>query len=195
MDRFNMFFCGRGLSDKTDLLMGKKISSILFGLIFGFLLQRGGVSKYHILEGQLLLTDFTVMKVILSAITVAMIGIMILHMFGKIKIKIKPTQVLANITGGLIFGVGFAFSGFCPGTGAAALGQGDLGAFFYVGGMLVGSYFYAELSLLISQSIQKIGDLGKITIPEIINVQRNYFVNFFAVFLVAFLFLSSVYLK
>ena len=40
---------------------GRRIlSAILFGLAFGFLLQTGGVGKYHILIGQLLLQDFTV---------------------------------------------------------------------------------------------------------------------------------------
>ena len=33
-----------------------------FGVIFGFLLQKGGVAKYHILLGALLLEDFTVPK-------------------------------------------------------------------------------------------------------------------------------------
>ena len=41
--------------------------AIVFGFIFGFLLQKGGVTEYDILIGQLLLTDFTVVKVILTA--------------------------------------------------------------------------------------------------------------------------------
>jgi hypothetical protein len=41
-----------------------------FGIVFGFLLQKGGVAKYHILIGVLLLEDLTVIKVMLSAIIV-----------------------------------------------------------------------------------------------------------------------------
>ena len=40
---------------------GKQLAlGLLFGLAFGFLLQKGGVAKYHILIGVLLLEDFTV---------------------------------------------------------------------------------------------------------------------------------------
>ena len=52
---------------------------LFFGVIFGFLLQKGGVAKYHILIGVLLLEDFTVIKVMLTAIIVACIGIFSLH--------------------------------------------------------------------------------------------------------------------
>ena len=48
---------------------------LVFGVIFGFLLQKGGVAKYHILLGVLLLEDFTVVKVMLTAIIVGCVGI------------------------------------------------------------------------------------------------------------------------
>jgi hypothetical protein len=47
----------------------------LFGIIFGFLLQKGGVTKYDVIIGQLLLEDFTVIKIMLSAVVTGMIGI------------------------------------------------------------------------------------------------------------------------
>ena len=98
---------------------------LVFGVIFGFLLQKGGVAKYDVLMGALFLTDFTVMKIILSAIAVGMIGIFSMHALGLVQLHVKPTRYAANIVGGLIFGVGFALLGYCPGTGAAALGQGN----------------------------------------------------------------------
>ena len=51
----------------------------IFGVIFGFLLQKGGVVKYEVLMGALFLTDFTVMKIMLTSITVGMIGIFSMH--------------------------------------------------------------------------------------------------------------------
>lgn len=57
----------------------KLAQAVLFGLIFGFLLQKGGVGKYHVLEGQLLLQDFTVLQVMITAVLVGMIGIYCLH--------------------------------------------------------------------------------------------------------------------
>ena len=40
----------------------------LFGIIFGFLLQKGGVTKYDVIINQLLLTDFAVVKIMFSAV-------------------------------------------------------------------------------------------------------------------------------
>ena len=87
---------------------------LLFGVMFGFLLQKGGVAKYHILLGVLLLEDFTVLKVMLSAIVVGMLGVFTLHGMGLVELHIKPTRYAANVLGGLLFGVGFARSVTVP---------------------------------------------------------------------------------
>jgi len=58
-----------GVSTK-QLLLG-----LLFGVAFGFLLQKGGVAKFDILIGVLLLENFTVVKVMLSAIIVGMVAL------------------------------------------------------------------------------------------------------------------------
>ena len=108
-------------TNAKQLLLG-----LLFGIVFGFLLQKGGVAKYHILLGVLLLEDFTVIKVMLSAIIVGMLGVFTLHALGLVELHIKPTRYAANILGGLLFGVGFALIGYCPGTGAAASGARKL---------------------------------------------------------------------
>lgn len=142
----------------------------LFGVLFGFLLQKGGVAKYHILIGMLLLEDFTVIKVMLSAIVVGMVGIFTLHAFGLVKLHIKPTRYAANILGGLAFGVGFALLGYCPGTGAAALGQGSLDAIAGIVGLMAGSYLFAEASGFLGRTVEKWGDRGKLTIPQLLRL-------------------------
>ena len=101
------------------------MQGLLFGFAFGFLLQKGGVGNYHILIGQLLLQDFTVVKVMVTAIVVGMLGIFALHAFGLVKLHVKPTRYGANIIGGLIFGAGFGLIAYCPGTDVTALGQGN----------------------------------------------------------------------
>lgn len=100
----------------------KLVQAALFGLVFGFLLQKGGVAKFHILIGQLLLQDFTVVKIMLTAIVVGMIGITILNSQAKVNLHIKPTRLGSNIIGGLLFGFGFALIGYCPGTGGGRTG-------------------------------------------------------------------------
>lgn len=43
------------------------------GILFGFLLQKGGATYYDVIIGQLLLTDFTVVKIMLSAVVTGML--------------------------------------------------------------------------------------------------------------------------
>ena len=118
----------------TTLLLG----GIVFGFAFGFLLQKGGVGTYHILIGQLLFQDWTVVKIMGTAIMVGMVGIFTLHHFAKVNLHIKPTKIGPNVFGGLLFGAGFALIGYCPGTVAAALGQGSWDAIFGMLGLVAG---------------------------------------------------------
>lgn len=170
--------------------------AVIFGLAFGFLLQKGGVAKYHVLEGQLLFTDFTVLKIMLSAILVAMIGIYFLNKNKKIELHIKPTKLGSNITGGFIFGVGFAMAGYCPGTGAAGLGQGNLTAIIYMIGMVVGSYLFAESSGFLKSTIDTWGVKGKLTVHTALRINTGPSVALFAVILIsALLFIGQIDLK
>lgn len=104
------------------------LQGLIIGILFDFLLQKGGVSKYDVIMGQLRLTDFTVVKIILTAIVVTMLGISFFYPKGKIQIKTKAGSIKNAIIGGLIFGLGFGILGYCPGTIAAAIGNGYLDA-------------------------------------------------------------------
>jgi uncharacterized membrane protein YedE/YeeE len=166
--------------------------ALLFGMCFGFLLQKGGVGSYDVLMGQLLLQDWTVAQVMLSAILVGMLGLFTLLALGKIELKLKKTRLAANIAGGLIFGVGFALSGYCPGSAAAALGEGHWDALFAMTGMVLGSYVYAVLSGPLSETVEKWGDLGKITLAQLTGQPLSRFVPVFSGFLLLILTVLSV---
>ena len=170
---------------KKEFASKQLLLGLLFGLIFGFLLQKGGVAKYHILLGVLLLEDFTVVKVMLTAIIVGSVGIFSMHAMGLVQLHIKPTRYAANILGGLVFGIGFAMIGYCPGTGAAALGQGNLDAIAGVAGLMMGSYLFAEASEKLEKSFMKIGDRGKLMLPEVFGVPLSTFLVIFIPVLIA----------
>lgn len=129
------------IKDEGGLLKG-----LIIGIIFGFLLQKGGVSKYDVLMGQLRLIDFTVIKIIVTAIVVTMLGISFLYPSGKIEIKTKAGSIKNATIGGLLFGIGFGILGYCPGTIAAAIGNGYIDAL--TGGLigiLLGTIIFARL--------------------------------------------------
>jgi len=117
---------------------------LLFGIIFGFFLQKAGVTTYKVIINQLLLTDFTVLKVMMSAVAVGTVGVHFMHGRGMINLDIDPGSFGSIVVGGLIFGAGFALLGYCPGTVAGAVGQGAMDALLGgVLGMLFGSWIYA----------------------------------------------------
>lgn len=124
--------------------MTKLAQGLVIGILFGFFLQKGGVTKYEVIMGQLRLTDFTVIKVILTSIVVSMLGVSWFYPKGKVPVKTKEGSIKNAIIGGLLFGIGFGLLGYCPGTIAGAIGNGYVdaitGGFI---GIVLGTVIYA----------------------------------------------------
>ncbi len=151
---------------KLQLVLG-----LLMGVCFGFLLQKGGVTKYDVLIGQLLLTDFTVVKVMLSAVVTGMIGVHLLVGLDLARLQPKWGSFGSSVIGGLLFGVGFGLLGYCPGTGAAAVGNGYVDALVGgVGGILLGAGLFAAVFARVKDRVLKLGVFGKVTLPELFKV-------------------------
>lgn len=157
------------------------IYGLLTGLVFGFLLQRGGVTRYAVIVGQFLWKDHTVLKTMLTAVVVGAAGVWAMHLFVGVGMHVKATAVLANAVGGVLFGVGMAVLGYCPGTGVAAVGDGSRHAAVGVLGMLAGAAVYAEIYPAIKGTLLKVGDFGKITFPDATGVSAWVFIAVLAV--------------
>src|SRR5690606_16743778 len=114
------------------------VLAVLFGAAFGALLHRGRVADYNTIVNQFRMRDFTVLKVMGTAIVVGGIGVLALQQGGLAGAHIKSANMLAVGLGAALFGVGMAVYGYCPGTGVAAIGAGRLDALVGAGGMLVG---------------------------------------------------------
>lgn len=144
---------------------------LIFGIVFGFLLQKGGATKYDVILGQLLLTDFTVVKIMLTAVLVGMIGIYVMKNLGWVELSVKSGSWGMNAIGGLIFGVGFALLGYCPGTIAGAIGNGYLDALVGgLAGILIGTGLFAALYPQLRTGILAKGDFGDLTLPKLFKV-------------------------
>ena len=153
-------------SKAPELLQG-----LIFGLLFGFLLHKGGATKYDLTLAQLLLTDLTVLKIVLSAVVVGMLGVFTMRSLGWVELNPKSGSFGKNVIGGLIFGIGFAVLGYCPGTVAGAVGNGYLDA--TVGGLagiLLGAGVFAALYPRLSRGILSKGDFGDLTLPRLLKV-------------------------
>ena len=163
---------------------------LLLGIAFGFLLQKGGVTHYDVIIGQLLFTDFTVLKIMLSAVLTGMIGVHLLKQLGLAQLHPKPGSVGTSVIGGLIFGVGFGILGYCPGTVAGTVGQGAMDALLGgVVGILIGAALFAAVYHKIHDPILSKGNFGEITLPELFKVHPWAVVTPVAVLIVVLLIL------
>jgi hypothetical protein len=148
------------------------IIGFLIGIIFGFLLQKGGVTRYDVIIGQLLLTDFTVLKVMLSAVVTGMAGVYALKGAGLAQLHPKPGSLGSSVLGGLVFGVGFGILGYCPGTVIGAVAQGSLDALFGgVAGIIIGAGLFAAVYPKLENGLLKKGDFGDVTIPGLLHIR------------------------
>lgn len=140
------------------------------GFVFGFLLQKGQVTKYRTIVGQFLFRDFTVLKTMLTAIVVGGIGVYALKDWGYAELHIKTAMLVVTVGGGLVFGVGMALLGYCPGTGVAAIAEGSRHAIWGTLGMLFGAFVLAESYGVAADFIQNNFNYGKATLPEMTGV-------------------------
>lgn len=151
----------------TSSGIGLLVAAVL-GLIFGVLLNKGRVTEYNVIVNLFRLRDWTVLKVMLTAIVVGGIGVTTMMNFGWLEgWHIKDLNVLGILLGGALFGVGMAVYGYCPGTGVAAVATGSLHALVGFGGMLVGGVAYALTYPWVKETILSKGALGKVRLTDI----------------------------
>ena len=116
-------------------------TAFVIGVAFGASLERAGLGSARKLMGQFDLTDLTVLKVMFSAIVTAMLGLFWLSRVGLVdvsRIYLPETFVVPQLVGGLLFGVGFAIAGLCPGTSCVAAATGRIDGVAVMLGMLGG---------------------------------------------------------
>lgn len=148
----------------------EQVIGLITGILFGFLLQKGEVLRFEKQVGFMLLKDMTIIKFMFSAVLVGMVGIYAFHSLGVIALSVKATHVAAIIVGGLLFGIGWAIAGFCPGTSVGALAEGRIHALWAILGMLAGAALYAELYPAMKATLLAWGNFGKITLPQVLGI-------------------------
>ena len=134
----------------TDMLNTAQgfLLALLIGLAFGFALEQAGFGSSRRLAGIFYFRDMAVLKVMFSGLVTAMLGLGYLTAAGWISldaIYLLPTVYAAQIVGGLIFGVGFVVSGWCPGTAAVGIASGKIDAVVAIAGAMIGSILFNEM--------------------------------------------------
>lgn len=124
--------------------MSSIILAIVIGAAFGAVLDRIGATNPNWIGKMLNLTNLHLMKTILLAIGTGSILMFAGQMAGLVDVghmSVKTAYVGVFI-GGLLLGLGWAASGFCPGTGVCAAASGRKDAWFFIAGGLLGAAAY-----------------------------------------------------
>ncbi|MGH7312549.1 MAG: YeeE/YedE thiosulfate transporter family protein, partial [Candidatus Rokuibacteriota bacterium] len=111
-----------------DLRWTMFVSALSVGLLFGYVIQRGGFCLTRALGNLVLSGDATILRAWVLALLVAIIGVQVLVSLGLVDIPIRSFRWLANILGGLLFGVGMILAGGCAASTWYRVGEGAIGA-------------------------------------------------------------------
>jgi len=133
-----------------EILVGKPVMYLVFALIgfgFGYVLEISGFGDSTKLAAQFYFKDLTVLKVMFTAIVVAMVLIFAAVGLGWLdynQVWVNPTYLWSGIVGGLIMGAGFIIGGFCPGTSLVSMATFKIDGLFFVLGGLTGIFLFGE---------------------------------------------------
>ena len=98
--------------------------ALLVGLAMGALIQRVGASSPGLIARNLRLENLSIIKFMATTIGVGTVVVYLAGLWVPMHLDIKPAYVLGVLAGGIVFGVGFAVGGYCPGSCIVGLGEG-----------------------------------------------------------------------
>lgn len=122
-------------------------SGLLAGVLFGYVLENAGFGSPRKLSAQFRLQDWSVFKVMFTAVLVAAVGLWLARSLEWIAVDsyyIPTPFYWAILAGGLLIGAGFALGGYCPGTSVVGLSGGRLDALVFMAGMVLGTALFAN---------------------------------------------------
>jgi hypothetical protein len=143
---------------------------LLLGLLFGWSLHKAGLTHYARIVNVYRFRDMTVMRFMLTALVVGGFAIQAgLDLGLAASAPIPPTSMLANLVGGVVFGVGMATAGYCPGTIVAEAGEGRLDAWVAgLSGLVAGALLFGLLEPVIMPTLARVGSLGRVTFAGLV---------------------------
>ncbi len=147
-------------------------AAVALGFGFGFFLEKAGFGNARVLAGQWYGYNFAVVRVMFTAIVVAMIGLFGLAAVGVVdlgQVYINETFLWPQIVGGLIFGFGFVIGEYCPGTAIVGCATGKIDALVYFGGFFAGLVAFF-LGFPVVERFYDSSKMGRVLLPDALHV-------------------------
>ncbi len=128
-----------------------KFTYMIFGIVFGIILTKSEVISWFRIHDMFLLKEAHMYLIIGSAILTGAASILVLKKLRATKLIAKELNLKGKdehrgtIIGGVIFGIGWAITGACPGPIFAQIGAGEYAAFVTLAGAVAGTAIYYSL--------------------------------------------------
>ena len=124
---------------------------LFIGLLFGVLLIKSEVASWSRIQSMFLFQEAHMYLTMGSAVAVSILSVALIKWLRMRTIsgdapvmKSRPFQK-GTVIGGVLFGMGWATTGACPGPIYAQIGSGEALALVTLAGALLGAYLYAVL--------------------------------------------------
>jgi hypothetical protein len=146
--------------------------AVVTGVAFGVALERAGLGSSRKIAAQFYGTDFTVIKVMFTAIVVAMLGLFVLSKLGVLDpagLSVPETWLVPQLAGGIVFGAGLIVGGLCPGTSCVAAASGHLDGLALMAGLLAGTLVFEEAFPLLARFYDAT-PMGRSTLPSLLGL-------------------------
>jgi uncharacterized membrane protein YedE/YeeE len=181
------------LSPEWDMIF-----AFIIGLSFGFILEQAGFSTARKIVGVFYGYDMTVLRVFLTAVVTASVGLLYFNYLGWIDLSmiyINPTFIWSAIVGGVLVGLGMIVGGYCPGTSFAAAAIGKIDGMVFIGGLFIGVFFYGETYDLLFKKLHDAGNLGPVTFYQSLGISSGTLEFFFLIFAIFMFWMTIVITK
>lgn len=146
--------------------MSPLISALVVGIAMGALIQRVGASSPRMILASLRLENIAIIKFMATTIAVGSALVFIFANWLPMHFDVKPLYVIGVALGGLIFGVGFAVGGYCPGTCVVGMGEGRRDALAAFIGGITGALVFTLAYTSLEGALIKPMNYGKVTLAS-----------------------------
>lgn len=131
----------------------KYISYLVVGVFFGIIMYKSEAASWFRIYEMFQFASFHMYGIIGSALALGIIGVQIMKRKnikaidgGDLKLQPKDKVVARYLLGGIIFGLGWALSGACPGPMYVLAGAGYVSILVVIFGALMGTFAYGMVS-------------------------------------------------
>jgi len=130
----------------------KFIKFLIVGIVFGIVMAKSEAFSWFRIQEMFRFQSFHMYGIIGTAVTLGVIGVAIIKKYqmrdyfgNPITFFPKEKSVIRYLIGGIIFGLGWALSGACPGPMVVNIGYGYLSMSIVFVFAIVGTYLYGLL--------------------------------------------------